>query len=143
MTWLYNNEEFKGSLEHEGFVYLITNLETNRKYVGKKTLLSRHRIEKTITLKSGVKKRKRVRLTKESDWRDYWSSCRELQDDVEILGKDKFRREILMLCRTRAEMSYYEIKIQLEHDVLLKPTEWYNGFVGCRINRTHLHVMKQ
>ena len=47
-------------------------------------------------------------------------------------------RDILKLCKTKGECSYYEMKYQLEYDVLLKPEEFYNAFVGGKIHRNHI-----
>ena len=84
-TWLYNNKEVDELPEGiEGFVYLITNLDNNRKYVGKK--LARFKTTKP-PLKG--KKNKR-RGYKESDWRTYWGSSEHLIADVERLGEHMF-----------------------------------------------------
>lgn len=128
--------------EFIGFIYCITNLIDGRKYIGKKTLYSTRRVMRTITLKSGKKKRKKITQIVESDWKDYWSSSTELQNDVKQLGKENFHREILVLCKTKAELSYMETKMIFQHDCLLDPSRWYNAFVSCRINRSHLkHIL--
>ena len=145
--WLYNNEIFNPANypidDYAGFIYCITNLIDGRKYIGKKTLWSTKRVERVVTLKNGTKKKKKITKKSESDWKSYWSSSNELQGDVESLGKENFQREILRFCKTKAEMSYYETKYQLELDVLLQPNLWYNNFIGCKINRSHLkHLLK-
>lgn len=112
--------------EYEGFVYLITNLLNNKKYVGKK--LARFKTTKP-PLKG--KKNKR-RGYKESDWRDYWGSSDRLNEDVAALGKDKFTREILYLCKGRGEMSYIEAREQFDRRVL-ESDEYYNGIINVRV----------
>jgi len=88
MTWKYNDEDFVDAPKGiEGFVYLITNLTNNRKYIGKKSFWTRRKDKKTGR-----------RKTKESDWKNYFGSCDELNEDVKLIGKDKFEREILYLC---------------------------------------------
>ena len=127
MLWQY-----KGKLVEEipegkiGFVYLITNLETDQKYIGKKLA----QFKKTRPPLKG-KKRKR-RTTVESDWRDYWGSSEHLQADVERLGTDKFTREILFFCETKGEMSYLEAKEQFDRRVL-ETDEYYNGIINVRV----------
>jgi hypothetical protein len=74
-------------------------LITNRLYIGKKSFKS-HRTPKGATRKK----------TLESDWRKYFSSNDELKDDVKKLGKDKFKRTILRLCKYKKEMSYHETR---------------------------------
>ena len=127
MSWQY-----KGTTVEEipegilGFVYLITNLQTNQKYIGKKLA----QFKKTRPPLKG-KTRKR-RTTVESDWRDYWGSSEHLQADVERLGTDKFTREILFFCETKGEMSYLEAKEQFDRRVL-ETDEYYNGIINVRV----------
>jgi hypothetical protein len=137
--WQYNNTPINEIPEDAiGFVYLITNCITGRQYIGKKNFYSTRSSLKTVTLKSGVKKKKKVRKTNESDWRIYHGSSDELSKDVEFSGSDNFKREILRLCYSKAEMGYYEAKYQFDFDVLLKPELFYNGWISCKIHRTHM-----
>lgn len=128
MSWSYEGREFTGSDEHYGFVYEIVNLETGRRYLGRKYLTR-------AGYKTVKKKRKRIRV--ESDWRDYYGSNRELQEDVERLGRDKFSRTILRLCKTRGECAYYETKLILETDAILR-SDYYNGWVSAKIQTSHV-----
>lgn len=112
-----------------GFVYCIYNLLDGRKYIGKKLFFG----TRTKTIK-GKKKKQKV----ESDWRNYWGSSEELQADIAKLGESNFKREILHLCKTKGVMSYIELREQVVNDALLKPNEFYNGFVGGKIHRNHL-----
>lgn len=126
-TWLYNNKEVDELPEGiEGFVYLITNFDNNRKYVGKK--LARFKTTKP-PLKG--KKNKR-RGYKESDWRTYWGSSEHLIADVERLGEHMFKREILHYCPSRGALSYMEAKEQFDRRVL-ETDEYYNGIINVRI----------
>lgn len=121
MTWKYKEIEFtdipKGV---EGFVYLITNLTNDRKYIGKKSFWSRRKDKKTGR-----------RKTRESDWKNYFGSCDELNEDVKLLGKDKFLREILYLCPHKKSMSYYETMEQFKRDVLMTD-DYYNTNIEGR-----------
>lgn len=127
MSWTYRGEQITEiSDEYEGFVYLITNLTDNRKYVGKK-------LAKFKTTKPPLKgKKNKRRGHKESDWRDYWGSSDKLIADVEKLGEDKFTREILYFCKSRGEMSYLEAREQFERRVL-ETDEYYNGIINVRV----------
>lgn len=126
-NWLYNNKEVNELPDGvEGFVYLITNLENNRKYVGKK--LARFKTTKP-PLKGKTRKR---RGFKESDWREYWGSSEHLLADVKRLGEDKFKREILHYCPSRGALSYMEAKEQFDRRVL-ETDEYYNGIINVRI----------
>jgi len=135
--WYYEDKEFNETPEqYHGFVYMITELETGKKYIGKKFFW------KPKTLPVTKTRKRRVKTRVESDWRSYWGSSRELQETVENNGKDKYRRDILRLCETKGECSYYEAKLQFEYDVLLRD-DFYNEFIGCKIHSKHLGKIKQ
>ena len=127
MEWTYQGKRVESIPEGViGFVYLITNLTNDKKYIGKKLT----QFKKTRPPLKG-KKRKR-RTTVESDWREYWGSSDYLNEDVNSLGTDKFTREILYYCTSKAELSYLEAKEQFDREVLLTD-EYYNGIINCRI----------
>jgi len=130
--WYYKSKEYDETPEeYQGFVYLIAELDTNKKYIGKKNFW------KPKVLPKNSKRSRRVRTRVESDWKDYYGSNKELQALVESNGIENYRRDILRLCKTKGEMSYYEAKLQFEHDVLLRD-DYYNEFIGCKIHSRHL-----
>ena len=141
MSWTYNKEVVTELPDCEGFVYLITNLVDGRHYIGKKLAKFAKTSIKTVTLKSGEKKKKRVKTKVDSDWRTYWSSSIELQNDVKALGEVNFTREIIHFCQTKGECSYLEMKEQIINEVLLQPDKWYNAFVGGKIHRNHVKTL--
>ena len=127
MNWTYKGEEITEIPdEYEGFVYLITNLTNNQKYIGKK-------LAKFKTTKPPLKgKKNKRRGYKESDWKTYWGSSDRLNADVAALGEDKFTREILYLCKGRGEMSYIEAREQFDRRVL-ETDDYYNGIINVRV----------
>jgi len=130
--WYYENREYNETPEeYQGFVYLITEVDTKKKYIGKKNFW------RPKVLPKNSKRNRRVRTRVESDWRNYYGSNKEIQLLVEEKGKENYKREILYLCKTKGEMSYYETKLQFDHDVLLKD-EYYNEFIGCKIHSKHI-----
>jgi hypothetical protein len=131
--WLFEGQEFQESdiADNIGYVYMITNLTDGRRYIGKKLFY----FSKTRQVK-GRKKRTKVL----SDWPTYWSSSPELQADVERLGADNFRRDILYLCKTKGTLSYIEAREQFSFRVLEQPEAWYNGIIQCRIHRSHVKL---
>ena len=130
--WYYNNELFELTPEeYQGFVYQITELHTNKKYIGKKNFW------KPKILPINKTRKRRIRTRVESDWKTYFSSSSQIQKLVEESGEEKFKREILKLCKTKGEMSYYEAKLQFENDVLFRD-DYYNEFIGCRVHSKHL-----
>jgi hypothetical protein len=131
--WHYGGNEFTSDMinEYVGFVYVITDLSNNKKYVGKKLFQSKR---KAPPLKGKTRKRT---IIKESDWQDYFGSSDEVKQLVEDLGRDNFHREILHLCNSKGEMSYLEAKEQFDREVLLSD-EYYNGIINCKIHRSHV-----
>lgn len=120
-----------------GFVYIITNLQTNRKYIGKKLAKFAKTTYKMHTQKNGIKKRKRIRTQTESDWRDYYGSSNELLKDIESIGRGWFRREILYFCATKALCSYIEAREQFTRRVL-ESHDYYNGQISVRVHGSHI-----
>jgi hypothetical protein len=137
--WYYNDREFNPSKDElqdwQGFVYIITDLTNNKKYVGKKGFWSK----KTLPpLKGKTRKRRSI---VESDWQKYYGSSDLVKQLLEENGEQGFRREILHLCRSKGEMSYLEAKEQFDRSVLLDDS-YYNGIVNCRIHRSHVKRLK-
>lgn len=134
--WLYNGKQFSESDildSHIGFVYLITRLDTDKKYIGKKLF----RFARTKKIK-GRKKRFKVA----SDWETYYGSNKDLAADVEILGEANFKREILHLCSTKGICSYFETKEILMRNALLTE-DYYNQWVTCKISSSHIASLRQ
>lgn len=126
--WYYNDNPVEELPEGTiGFVYLITNLTNNRKYIGKKLASFR----KTKPPLKGRKNKRRS--TVESDWRTYFGSSDELNADVEQIGTEKFKREILFYCTSKSQLSYVEAREQFNHKVL-ESDEYYNGHIRVRVH---------
>lgn len=138
MTWLYQ-ETLVESLPEDcaGFVYIITNLTNQRKYIGKKLSKFSKITYKTVKLKNGNKKKKRIKSKIDSDWQTYYGSSPELLKDIELLGTENFTREILYYCNSKAECSYIEAREQFNRRVL-ESTDYYNGIINCRIHGSHI-----
>ena len=136
--WYYNGEEFTSEMigDYVGFVYLITDLSNGKKYVGKKTLMSKRKLP---PLKG--KTRRRTKIV-ETDWQDYYGSSEEVKNLVEERGRDQFKREILHLCNGKGEMSYLELKEQVDREVLFRD-DYYNAFIGCKIHEKHVSSLKK
>jgi len=138
MTWLYQNQPVETLPEDcVGFVYLITNITNDRKYIGKKLAKFSRTTQRTVKLKNGNKKKRKIRSKVDSDWRDYYGSSPELTRDVELLGKENFIREILYYCKSKAECSYIEAREQFSRRVL-ESQDWYNGHIQVRVHGSHI-----
>jgi hypothetical protein len=138
MTWHFQGTPVDSLPEDcVGFVYLITNTVSGRKYIGKKLAKFSKTTQKTVKLKNGTKKKKKIRSKVDSDWRDYYGSSPELTKDVETLGTDKFTREILFYCKSKSECSYIEAREQFTRKVL-ESTDYYNGHIQVRVHGSHI-----
>ncbi len=138
MSWTYKDQTVEQLPEDcAGFVYIITNKVTGRKYIGKKLAKFKKTTYKTVKLKNGTKKKKKIRGTIESDWQTYYGSSPELSKDVELLGKENFSREILHYCKSKAECSYIEAREQFSRQVL-ESDDYYNGHIQVRVHGSHI-----
>jgi len=128
MTWYYDGVPFDDDGTSFGFVYLIENLITGKKYIGRKYFS-----------KAGYKQvnGKRKKIRKASDWEDYYGSNETLKKEVAELGAHNFRRTILYLCKSRSECSYFETREIFTRDALLSEN-YYNDWVSAKIRKAHL-----
>ncbi len=82
-----------------GFVYLITNTQNNRRYIGRKYFWSFR-----------TPKGKKRKVKQESDWKKYYGSCPELKEDVEHYDRQNFSRTILSLHKTKGRVNFEETR---------------------------------
>lgn len=129
--WIYQGEIFKSSniQDYFGFVYLITNKINFKKYIGRKNFFTYR--------KPKGKKRK---IKQESDWKKYYGSCDELKEDIKLLGKENFNREILSLHKTQGKLNFEETRLQFLHNVLIESLDngepaYYNSNILNRYYR--------
>jgi hypothetical protein len=138
MVWLYESQQIDQLPEDcVGFVYLITNTITGRKYIGKKLAKFSKTTYKVVKLKNGNKKKKKIRSKIDSDWQLYYGSSPELSKDIEKLGIENFSREILYYCRSKSECSYIEAREQFARRVL-ESDDYYNGHIQVRVHGSHI-----
>ena len=138
MTWTYNKQVISELPDDViGFVYLITNLTTGRKYIGKKLAKFSKTRYKMHTQKNGKRVRKKIKSRVDSDWLTYYGSSEALTKDIEVLGSYSFSREILRMCYSKSECSYYEAKEQFYNGVL-ESADWYNAQISVRCHKSHI-----
>ena len=130
--WYYNGKEVSDEdiQEYVGFVYRITNLTNQKSYIGKKLFKS----TRTKTVKG-----KRKKVKSDSGWRDYYGSNAVLKQDVDSLGPDNFRREILHFCKSKGTANYLEMREQIDRRVL-ESDQWYNDWIMVKVHRSHLKL---
>ena len=125
--WLYKDkiinklEDFpEGTF---GFVYIIKNLTNDKFYIGKKQLLSQTNVKlgkkeiAALPTQRGRTPSKKL-VVKESNWQGYWGSNKPLLEELKS-NKDKFTREILIICPSKKLLTYYEAAFQIKLNVLL------------------------
>lgn len=134
MTWFYDGKEFtqEQSEGYVGYIYIIENLASGRKYVGKKLFTNVRRKK----IKGKTRRKKTVRR---SDWQDYYGSNKTLLEDVAKLGVDKFKRTILHLCRSKGTCNYLETKEIILHGAL-ESDQFYNDWVYVKVHRSHIKL---
>ena len=143
MSWTYQNNTVELLPEDcIGFVYIITNTISGRKYIGKKLAKFSKTTYKTVKLKNGNKKKKRIRSKIDSDWREYYGSSPELTKDVVALGTENFSREILFYCKSKSECSYIEAREQFSRRVL-ESNDYYNGHIQVRVHGSHIRKLQE
>ena len=126
--WIYEQKEVDELPEGVvGFVYQITNTTNGRMYIGKKLA----RFKRSRPPLKGRKNKRRFSV--DSDWREYYGSSDELTLDILKLGKEKFTREILFYCRSKAQLSYIEAREQFARKVL-ESNDYYNGHIRVRVH---------
>jgi hypothetical protein len=135
INWIYKDIEFteQDIGDNYGFVYVITHLNTGKKYVGKKFFYS----SRTKVVKGKKKKFKVI-----SDWLSYYGSNAELQNDVQVHGKESFKREIIHLCKAKGECGYLEAKEQFDRCVL-ESQDYYNAWIMVKVRKTHIRAFNE
>ncbi len=122
--WIYDNKVVTDVPDGiVGFVYLITNTETDKKYIGRKYFHSTRRVKQKGRVRKKVVK-------KESNWKEYTSSSEELNEAIEQFGKEKFTFEILQYGKTKGEVNYLEEYYQFMYNVVLRE-DFYNKCIGA------------
>mgnify|MGYP001166261381 FL=1 len=133
LKWLYEDEEIT-SIEQfpkncHGFVYRIINLQNGKIYIGRKILLNtlnKKLTKKELLEQSGPgRKPTKKKVVKESNWLSYWGSNKPLLEDIQELGKEKFKREIIKLTFSKKQLTYYELHYQCIFEVLTRDS--YNS----------------
>jgi len=122
MHWQY---EQTPDLKKFGFVYCITNLKNKKAYIGCKQY---------YFFRKGRKKT-------ESNWKFYIGSSKSLTKDIEKIGKEHFKFEIIAEFGNKRSLKYYECYYQIKYNVLTATLEgtdepaFYNNYIGGKFSR--------
>ena len=134
MKWLYKGKEINeiSDLPNNafGFVYQTTHLPTNKKYIGKKSLI--YNLKKKLGKKEKAlwegKGRPPMykRVLKESDWKTYYGS----HSFIKEANKEDLTREILEIAYHKKELTYLECKYQFTLGVLENKSYLNDNILG-------------
>ncbi len=129
--WTYKGAAFTSDDigDKFGYVYLIVNKTTGKKYIGRKYF--------TQCRKPRGGKR---RVSSESDWKKYYGSSPELKQDVREFGRNSFSREILSLHTTKGKVNFEETRQLFLNNVLTESLDdgtpaFYNSNILGRYYR--------
>ena len=130
---LMNDPNFNTD-DYYGYVYMTTNLETGRQYIGKKIFkhttnkkLGKKELAALPTQRGRVPSKKKV--VKESDWKTYYGSADEVKQWAKTTPTDKLTRVVLRLCKSSKELTYYETKYLFIKEVL----EYRNNYINDNV----------
>lgn len=132
MSWKYNNEDLTDDMIPDkavGFIYLITHIPSNKKYIGRKLLTKAHRRQKNNKI---------IRTRIDSGWKDYWSSSPEVNLLVETEGYDSFTREVILFASSKGQMNYMEECLQFVFGVV-ESEMWFNGNIRSKLYKRNLY----
>lgn len=135
-NWIDENEEIIDSLEKfpkdtVGFIYLI-RLSNGKKYIGKKNLYTeRKKYFGKKQIKQITDKRLKTYeiIKKESDWRSYIGSNKQLKEDVNN-GVRILKRQIILSCNNIKKLTFYEIKAMILYEVLIDEDFYNDNILG-------------
>lgn len=129
--WTYQGTTFTSDDIDDffGFVYCITNLKTGKQYIGRKYFWS---------LRKPRGKTRRVRT--ESNWKQYYGSSDELNEERKLIGNEFFKREIISLHETKGKVNFEETKQLFLNNVLTESLDdgtpkFYNSNILGRYYR--------
>ena len=105
--------------EYYGYIYMTVHTKTGRTYIGKKAF--QHTTNKKLGKKELAelpvtrgKRPTKKQVIKESDWKTYYGSANE----IKLLPKDEMKRYVIMLCKTKKQLTYCETKYLFQYNVL-------------------------
>lgn len=137
--WIYKNKCLENPPEgYYGYSYLITDILNKKIYVGKKafTHKKKTKLSKKAKLLPENKGKRILKGTKDSGWLNYYGSSKELNEQVKLLGKNNFKREILEFATSKSDLTLKEIEAQVKYNVLRVNS--YNLWIGGKVYKRYL-----
>lgn len=139
--WLFKDKVIESIEEMPqdtyGFIYLVTHLPSNRKYIGKKVLYFERNVKIGKKELEQIKEERKAKgiggrvpakkkVIKESDWKTYYGSQVEIKELVKNGKESDFKREILKFVDNKKHLTYFECKYLFIYEVLENNQEYIN-----------------
>lgn len=143
-TWTYNGSPITDISDFPkdtfGFIYIVKNNLNNKSYIGKKVLYHNKKVKlgkKEIAELTGVGRKPTTKVvTKESDWKTYYGSNKEILDLIKAGKQEIFTRTILKLVPNKKLLTYYETQALFTYKVLEHPELYYNRDILGKFHTT-------
>ncbi len=146
--WLHNDKIISEISEMPegtfGFVYEVLHIPTQKKYVGRKQIIS-------VTTKALGKKElaeltdkrasKKKKVQKESDWKTYYGSHSEIKQLIKEGKTEEFKRTILQFAFSPKHLTYLETKYLFSLSVLEKTNEYFNDNILGKFFRKDIPII--
>lgn len=145
MEWKYLGKEMTTPIDNRvGFIYCIEFLEGDyKKYIGKKNFYStrkRNFGKKEIALLKDKRLKRYEYVTKESDWRAYTSSNKEVNERIK--RGDAYSKAILEFCVNKKHLTYCEEATMYRRGVLWDD-RYYNDNIAGRFYTKDIEQWEQ
>ena len=144
--WLYQNREIRELTDMPepqpfGFIYEVTHIETGKKYLGRKQLISVTRKalgKKELALQTDKRLSKKKTVIQETDWKTYYGSHPEIKQMIKDKKHLEFTREILKFVPTKKQLTYFEDKYLYVNGVIEPGSIYYNDNISGRFFKKDL-----
>lgn len=139
--WIYKEKEIKELTDFPedtyGFIYKVTHIPSGKKYIGKKVLffernvpLSKKQLEELKEERREEGKRgktpTKIKIRKESDWKTYYGSQKEVKEVVKQSNSSDISREILHIVSCKKLLTYFETKYLFIEGVIENQNQFIN-----------------
>lgn len=118
-----------------GFIYEVVHQPTGKRYIGKKVL----EFNRKLPPLKGQKKKRSV--VKESDWKTYYGSHKDIVGLIKEGKQQEFTREILQYVPSKKLLTYFECKYLFIKEVL-EHNEYINDNILAKFYRKDFNYDK-
>ena len=125
-----------------GFIYIMT-LSDGKQYIGRKSLYSKRKKmfgKKELSQITDKRLKKYEVIVKESDWTKYNSSNKGINTGLKEGTLQVECKEIIKVCFTDKQMTYYETQALFCYGVLEYPENFYNDNILGKFYKRDLEI---